>query len=84
MMKNTPEKYKPSEKLIMDQTNKRRYFLHYRDLKFYTRHGVRIVKLYTVYKFKQFPWLEKYIKLNTEQRSKTKAEFEKHFLQIDE
>ena len=25
---NKPEKYKPIEKLIMDQTNKQRYFLH--------------------------------------------------------
>ena len=27
---NKLEKYKPTEKLIMDQTNKQRYFLHYR------------------------------------------------------
>ena len=46
---NKPEKYKPTEKLIMDQTNKQRYFLHYRDLKFYIRHGIRIVKIHTVY-----------------------------------
>ena len=29
MMNNKPEKYKPTEELIMDQTNKQRYFLHY-------------------------------------------------------
>ena len=34
MKTNKPEKYKPTEKMIMDQTNKQRYFLHYRDLKF--------------------------------------------------
>ena len=34
MMKNKPEKYDPTEKLTMDQTNRQRYFLHYRDLKF--------------------------------------------------
>ena len=65
--------------MIMDQTNKQRYFLHYRDLKFYLKHGIRIVKVHTVYKFKQSPWLAKYIKYNTEQRSKAKTEFEKHF-----
>ena len=32
----------------MDQTNKQRYFLHYRDLNFYIRHGIRIVKVHTV------------------------------------
>ena len=81
-MINKPEKYKPTEKLIMDQTNKQRYFLHYRDLKFYQRHGIRIVKVHTVYKFKQSPWLAKYIKYNTEQRSKAKTEFEKHFYKL--
>ena len=63
---NKAEKYKPTEKLIMDQTNKQRYFLHYRGLKIYIRHGVRIVRIHTVYKFKQSPWLAKYIKYNTE------------------
>ena len=28
MTTNKPEKYKPTENLIMDQTNKQRYFLH--------------------------------------------------------
>ena len=28
---NKPKKYKPTEKLNIDQTNKQRYFLHYRD-----------------------------------------------------
>ena len=82
MTENKPEKYKPTEKLIMDQTNKQRYFLHYRDLKFYTRHGIRSVKIHTVYKFKQSPWLAKYIKYNTEQRSKAKIEFEKLFHKV--
>ena len=79
---NKPEKYKTAEKLIMDQTNKQRYFLHYRDLKFYIGHGIRILNVYTVYKFKQSPWLAKYIKYNTEQRKKAKTEFEKHFYKL--
>ena len=58
----------------MDQTNKQRNYLHYRDLKFYTRDGIRVVKVHTAYKFKQSPWLAKYIKYNTEQRSKAKTE----------
>ena len=79
---NKPEKYEPTEKLIMDQTKKQRYFLHYRDLKFYIRHGIRILNVYTVFKFKQSPWLAKYIKYNTEQRKKTKTEFEKQFYKL--
>ena len=79
---NKPEKHKPTKKLIMDQTNKQRYFLHYRDLKFYIRHGIRNVRIHTVYKFKHSPWLAKNIKYNTERRSKAKTEFEKHFYKL--
>ena len=79
MMKNKPGKQKPTEKLILDQTNKRRCFLHYRGFKFYIRHGIRIVNMHTVYKFKQSPWLAKYSKYNTEQRSKAQTESEIFF-----
>ena len=61
-----PKKYKPTEKLIMDQTNKQRDFLHYRDLNLYITHGIKILNVHTVYKFKQPPWLANYIKYNTE------------------
>ena len=66
----------------MDQTNKQRYFLHYRDLKFYIRHGIRILIVHTVYNFKHSPWLAKYFKKNTEQRKKAISEFEKHFYKL--
>ena len=82
MKTNKPEKYKPTEKLITDQTNKQSYFLHYRDLKFYIRHGIRVLNVHTVYKSIQYPWLAKYIKYNTEQRKKAKTEFEKHFYKL--
>ena len=52
MMKNKPEKQKPFEKLNIDQTDKQRYFLHYRDLKFYMRNSIRNVKIHTVYKYR--------------------------------
>ena len=51
-------------------------------MKLYIRHGIRIVKVHTVYKFKQSPWLAKYIKYNTKQRSKAKTEFEEHFYKL--
>ena len=51
-------------------------------MKFYIRHGIRIVKVHTVYKFKRSPWLAKYIKYNTEQRKKAKTEFENQFYKL--
>ena len=82
MAENESEKYKPREKLIMDQTNEERYFLHYRYLKFYKRHGIRIVEIHFVYKFKPSPWLAKCVKYNTAQRRKAKTEFERHFYKL--
>ena len=82
MLKKEPENYKPTEKLIMDQTNKQRYFLPYRDFRFFKRHGIIIVKVHTVYNIKQSLWLSRYIKYNTEQTSKAKTEFGKHFYKL--
>ena len=79
MMKIKPDKCKPTGKMIMDQTIKQRYFLHHRDLKDFIRHGIRILKLYAVYIFKQCPWQAKNIKNNTEQGMKAKTVFQKHF-----
>ena len=82
MTTNKPEKYRPTEKLIMDQTNKQRYFLPYRDLKIYIRHGTILLNVQTVYKVTQSPRLAKNIKYITEQRKKAKTEFEKHFYKL--
>ena len=51
-------------------------------MKCYIKHGIRNVRIHTVYIFKQSPWLAKYTKLNTEQRSKANTDFEKHFYKL--
>ena len=51
-------------------------------MKFYLRHGIRIVKVHTVCIFKQSPWLTKTIKYNTEQRKQAKTKFEKYFSKL--
>ena len=38
--------------------------------------------MYTVYRFKQSPWLLKYIKYKMEQRSKTKNDFDNYFYKL--
>ena len=53
--------YKPTEKLMCDLSNKQKYMIHYRIFKFYTKMGMKVTHIHTIYRFKQSPWLEKYI-----------------------
>ena len=80
-MGNKPER-KPTDKQIMDQTKKQRYFIHWRDLKFFIGHGIRVKNIHIVSLFKQFPWLAKYTKHKTEPRFKAKTEFKKPFYKV--
>ena len=59
----------------MDQTNRRKQFMRYRDSKFLTKHGIRVKNINTVYRLKQSFWIAKYNKYNMEQRIKGKNEF---------
>ena len=44
MKRIKPENYTKSKKLICDWTDKRKYLIHYRMLKFYVRHGMVVEK----------------------------------------
>ena len=46
-------KYKSSEKMVIDRTNKEKDFLQFGDLKCYTKHQMEVMKLQSVYQFKQ-------------------------------
>jgi hypothetical protein len=58
-----------SEKLVCNQYDKKNYILHYRMLKFYLRHGMKLKKIHRVISFKQAKWLEPYIRFNTVERT---------------
>ena len=75
-----PEKYTKSKNLICDWSDKRKYLIHYRRLKFYVRHGMVVEKIHEILSFKQSRWLEKYISFNTQKRNRAKNDFEKDFL----
>ena len=61
-----PKNYVSHKKLICDWTDKRNYLIHYRMLKFYISHGMKIKQVHSVISFKQSKWLEKYIDFNTQ------------------
>ena len=77
-----PENYTKSKKLICDWTDKKKYLIHYRMLKFYVRHGMIVEKIHEIISFKQNRWLEGYISFNTQKRNKAKNDFEKDFFKL--
>ena len=77
-----PENYTKSKKLICDWTDKEKYLIHYRMLKFYVRHGMIVGKNHEIITYKQSRWLEKYISFNTQKRNKAKNDLEKDFFKL--
>ena len=65
------------EKLVPDLHNKDRYVLHYRNLQLYMYLGMRLTKVHCALWFDQSPWMEPYIRMNTELRKKATSGFEK-------
>ena len=80
MNKIKPKNYTKSKKLICDWTDKKKYLIHYRMLKFYVRLGMIVVKTHEFISFKQSKWLESYISFNSQKRNRAKIDFEKDFL----
>ena len=66
-------------KLIPNLGDKKKYVLHYENLKQYLKLGLKLTHIHRGIKFKESPWLEKYISLNTKLRTEAKNEFEKDF-----
>jgi len=81
---DSPEEVKLSKikKLIPNLFNKRKYILHYRNLKFYLEQGLQLKKIHRVLAFQQTPWLKDYIDFNTHERSLARNDFEKNFFKL--
>ena len=69
-------------KLIPNLGDKKKYVLHYENLKHYLKLGLKLTHIHRGIKFKESPWLEKYISLNTKLRTEAKNEFEKDFFKL--
>ena len=79
-----PEKIKVNgvEKLICHFKKRKNYVVHYRNLRQYLEMGMRITKVHRGISFKQSPWMEPYIRKNTELRKTAANSFEKDFFKL--
>ena len=82
MKKIKPKNFISHSKLICDWTERNKYLIHYRMLKFYVRHGVVIDKVHEIISFRQSKWLEKYINFNTQKRNQAVNDFGKDFYKL--
>ena len=79
-----PERLKVNkvEKLIPNLNDKKKYIVHYENLKLYVSLGLKITKIHRGINFRESDWMKEYIDLNTRLRSKAQSDFEKDFFKL--
>ena len=73
---------KNNKKLVPNLMDKKKYIVHYRNLKFYLKKGLKIKYIHRVIEFKQSKWLAPYIDFNTEKRKLATTDFEKNLYKL--
>ena len=71
-----------SKKLLLTLEDKNDYVVHYENLKFYLKQGMKLKRVKRVLEFEQECWMEPYIRMNTEFRKQAKNDFEKNFYKL--
>ena len=72
----------PQKKLTPNLMDKKRYVVHYKNLKLYVKLGFVITKVHRILTFKQSPWLKEYIDFDTHHRSLSDSGFLKDFFTL--
>ena len=69
-------------KLVPNLGNKSICVVYYRNIQLYLSLGMKLTKIHSVLKFKQFDQMKTYIDFNTDKRIKTANRFEKYFFKL--
>ena len=70
------------KKLIASLGDKKNYIVHYRVLKKYVELGLKVSRVHQIIRFKQTPWLKKFIDFNTQKRAEADSDFKKDFFKL--
>ena len=71
-----------TKKLIQSLQDKTNYVLSYQNLKQALLHGLELVKIHRVVKFKQSAWMKPYMDFNIRKRQESHNDFEKNFFKL--
>ena len=82
LIKDLDLKTPKCNKLLLTLQDKNNYVVHYRNLQFYLKQGMKLKRVHRVLEFEQECWMEPYIRMNTEFRKKAKNDFEKNFYKL--
>ena len=74
--------FTPVSKLLLTQTDKKAYVVHYRILQFYLEMGMRLVSVRRAIRFRQKEYLRPYLEYNSRKRQSAKNSFEKDFYKL--
>jgi len=62
--------------------DKKGYFIHYRNLRFYLEHGMKLSKVSNAIRFTQTAWLRSYIEMNQKLRAEATTTFDTDFYKL--
>ena len=82
LIKELDLKLPNSNKLLLTLEDKNDYVVHYENLKFYLKQGMKLKRVKRALEFEQECWMEPYIRMNTEFRKQAKNDFEKNFYKL--
>jgi len=72
-----------NKKLMLTLKDKEEYIVHYENLKFYLKMGMKLKRVHRVLEFEQECWMEPYIRQNTEYRRLLQADEQLGFREND-